>query len=178
MNKIAVGLFGIHYCESFNHWMGWVHNIDYSKTIENNKNKIYQYYDVDYYTSTYYSNVLDTLITNYNFEAIKLKNISNIKEADIKLNYVKRNKIFKETLELIIASNKIYDYVILTRYDCMFLQTIDNLNIKNNKINFLCKSKCGNESGFADDNFYIIPYRKLEYFYKIISNINENSVLI
>jgi hypothetical protein len=31
--KVAVGLFGIHYIDNLNHWIGWKHGVDYRKTF-------------------------------------------------------------------------------------------------------------------------------------------------
>ena len=173
MKKIAVGLFGIHYCKNFNHWMGWLHDIDYRYTYNNNIEKIYKLFDIDYYSCTYNSDIINELLKNFNFKNYKLKTISNVKEDNIELNWKKRNVIFKETLKLIINSNIEYDFVILTRYDCNFLQYFNELNIDYKKINFLCKSKCGDRNDFSDDNFYIIPFNLLYHFQNIISKIDE-----
>jgi len=173
--KVAVGLFGIHYIQKLNHWMGWVHGVDYRIPYSNNQEKLYNNFNVEYYSSTYHSSIINELIYDFNFSALKLKEVDNTKYDDLKFSFIKRNRVFKETIELILNSNTLYDFVIITRYDCLFKQNFNYLNIDFNKINFLCKSKWGDVTDLADDNFYIIPYNLLNEFYKTIISIDEDA---
>ena len=173
--KIAVGLFGIHHIEKLNHWMGWIHNVDYRVCYDNNIEKLYKNFNVDYYSSTYHSNIINELLLDFKFSALKLKEVDNVKYDDLKYSFIKRNKIFKETIELILNSNTEYEFVILTRYDCFFKENFNYLNVNFDKINFLCKTKWGDTIGLSDDCFYIIPYKLLNKFYTILDKIDESA---
>jgi hypothetical protein len=171
--KVAVGLFGIHYLEELNHWMNWKLRVDYEDGFENNKKILYNTIDVDFYSSTYFSEKLNNLIKDYKFTALKLQHIENILEDDINNNWKKRNKRFKETIELILNSNIQYEYVILTRYDIGFSSNPLEFNIDKEKINVTCKMFSASEPYLIDDNFYFLSYANLNNFYKEIINIDE-----
>jgi hypothetical protein len=171
--KVAAGLFGIHYITGLQHWMYWNLLVDYKKCYENNKEFLYNDIDVDFYSSTYFSEKTIELLNDYKFTNIKLQNINNKIENEIGNNWIKRNKRFKETIKLILDSNIEYDYVILTRYDVWFKQNPLKLNVDYSKINVICKAKCGPVNTIIDDNFYFMPYGKLEQFYDKINLIDE-----
>jgi len=171
--KVAVGLFGIHHINGLQHWMHWNLLVDYKKCYENNKEFLYNDIDVDFYSSTYFSEKAIELFDDYNFTSIKLQNINNKIEKEISNNWIKRNKRFKETIKLILDSEMQYDYVILTRYDVWFKENPLKLNVDYSKINVICKAKCGDNDTIIDDNFYFMPYTKLEEFYNKINLIDE-----
>lgn len=169
--KTAIGFFGIHYTENLNHWMGWNSHIDYSKSIENNKTFVLDNFNiVDYYSSTYFSSKIDQLIKDFPFKSLKLNTLINERGV----NLISKNKRFKETIELILETNIEYEIVVLMRYDMIFLQNIKDLSINNEKVNVLCKNKCGNIHDLADDSFYIISYNKLSEFYETINKLDIN----
>jgi hypothetical protein len=177
--KIAVGLFGIHYLKKLNHWMNSSTNPDYINTFENNKQFLYNDlmsngHSIDFYSATYYSDKLLDLIKDYQFKGLSLQHMDNNLSGDLHISFRKRNRIFKKTLKTIIDSDiKDYDLVIATRYDINFMQSIMNLNINYAKINFLHKSKWDQDHNLCDDNFYLMPYSKLQYFYDCIEKIDE-----
>lgn len=171
--NVAVGLFGIHYQSNLSHWMNWNLSIDYKQTYENNNEKLYKKIIPTYYSSTYYSDKLQNLLDDYKFQSIKLQKIDNKIETFIGNNWKKRNKRFKETIQLILDDNIIYDYVILTRYDIMLNSYPLDLNVDWDKINVFCKSKSGNNDSLIDDNFYLLPFSELKIFYKKILNLDE-----
>lgn len=164
----AVGFFGIHYIDNLNHWMGWNTRVDYSKSLENNKKFIFDHFNIsDYYSSTYFSSKVQNLINHFNFENLKLNKLINERNK----NVVLRNNRFNEVIKMILDSKKIYDLVILMRYDLIFFHNIIDLNINLEKVNVVCKNKCGDIHDLADDNFYIIPYNLLESFHKKINSL-------
>lgn len=168
--KIAVGLFGVHYQKELAHWMGWKPNVDYKTTIENNREALFNNFNAHFYSSTYFSSVLNDLINDYKFEYLKLKHINNVKQ-NLEDAFFIRNSIFLDTINLIIESNHKYDYVLLMRYDMYFKQKsiLDLINPE--KINFICRAKWGVNENLIDDNFYFMPYNKLLNFYCEISKI-------
>lgn len=164
----AVGFFGIHYTDNLNHWMGWNIRVDYSKSLENNKKFVFDHFNVfDYYSSTYFSSRVDNLILDFDFESLKLSKLVNERSN----NVLSRNMRFKEVMRLILDSKKIYDIVILSRFDLKFFHNITDLNINLDKVNVVCKNKCGDIHDLADDNFYIIPYSIFKHFYDKIDSI-------
>lgn len=168
--KIAVGLFGIHHLDTLNHWMGWKHGVDYRKSYHNQFNYIYANHDVKYYSATYYSDIKGELMDDYNFTSVTFKEIDNSTTSD---PVVKRNKIFKNTIKLMLEDKTEWDLAIITRYDLEFKQYLYNLDIDFSKINFLCGAKCGPDFDLVDDNFYCIPRPLLKEFYDTIETIPE-----
>jgi len=171
--KIAVGLFGIHYTENLNHWMGWKVEVNYKDCYKNNKEFLYDGIEAYFYSSTYFSSHLEQLILDYNFKSLKLETINNKFEKDTKKGFVKRNKRFKETIKLILDDNAEYDYVILTRYDIWLKQNLSEFDIDYSKVNVICGAKWGDDDTIIDDNFYFLPYSKLQEFYNAIDLIDE-----
>jgi hypothetical protein len=168
--QIAVGLFGIHYQQDMQHWMGWVTDVDYRYVLENNKHILFNNFIPSFFSATYFSPMVDTLLKDFNFDAIKLKKITNIKQINLTDVFIIRNTIFLDTMRLIIESGKSYDYVLLTRYDLYFREPVLNyLNLEN--INLMCRAKWGRDEDLVDDNFYFMPFNKFETFYNIISSI-------
>ena len=166
--RIAVGLFGIHHLDNLNHWMGWKHGVDYRKTFDNQLTQIYSHHDVKYYSSTYYSDVQDELLNDYNFTNITFSEIDNSSETN---QWVKRSKVFKNTIKLILEDEHDWDLVILTRYDLHFKQNFYSLDINFDKVNFLCGARWSEDSNLVDDNFYCIPKDLLKSFYDTIETI-------
>lgn len=172
--KVAVGLFGIHYVDTLNHWAGWKHGVDYRKTFHNQFTQIYSNHDVKYYSATYYSDVQNELLNDYNFTSITFSEIDNSTTSD---PVVKRNKIFKNTIKLMLEDKTEWDLVILTRYDLYFKKNFYSLDINFDKVNFLCGARRNHKRGIdtdtVDDNFYCIPRHLLQSFYDTIETIPE-----
>jgi hypothetical protein len=170
--KVCVGLFGIHYLDKLNHWMGWKTSVNYKNTLNNNIEKIYSRCDCTFYSSTYFSPIINNLINDFNFKHLELREVDNSSSTDVVQSFINRNKVFLDTVELIMKdkSNNC-DYVLLTRYDLLFKQSPFDLNLKYDKINFVCKSKWGDNDSLCDDNFYFMPMSMLAYFYKNILSL-------
>jgi hypothetical protein len=171
MLNTAIGLFGIHYVENLNHWMGWNHAVDYSHCIKNNQETVFNHYNTTFYSHTYFSKKINELVEDYKFKSLKLKPISN-ERSD---NYRSKNISVKETIKLILEDNVEYDVVILMRYDMIFHQNLIDLNIDYNKVNMLCLNKCGSIHDLCDDSFYLLPFSKLQEFYDTIDKIDVNA---
>ena len=168
--NIAVGLFGIHYLNNLNHWMGWFHTVDYRKTYHNQFNYIYANHNVKYYSATYYSDIKNELMNDYKFTSVTFKEIDNTTTSN---PVVKRNKIFKDTVKLMLDDKTEWELAILTRYDLNFKHYFLNLDIDFNNVNFLCGAKCGPDTDLVDDNFYCIHRPLLKGFYDTIEAIPE-----
>jgi hypothetical protein len=169
--KLAVGLFGIHYIDELNHWMGWKNGVDYRRTYISQHSLIYSKFQTKFYSATYHSDIdKGILLSDYNFSTIVFTEIDNSTSNSL----VKRNNIFKNTVKLILDKDEDSDLVLLTRYDLKFKGGFELFNIDYNKINFLCGNMNGNDSDLVDDNFYIIPKSLLKYFYETINEASEN----
>lgn len=179
--KVTVGLFGIHYVDTLNHWhMGWKHGVDYRKTFHNQFTQIYSNHDVKYYSATYYSDIQSELLNDYNFTSIKFSEIDNNLETN---PIIKRNKAFKNTIKLILEDTSDWDLAILTRYDLHFKKNFYSLDINFDKVNLLCgvtkrksgkyENRNGIDTDLVDDNFYCIPRHLLQSFYDTIEIIPE-----
>ena len=182
--KLAVGLFGIHYLDNLNHWKGWKHGIDYRKTFHNQFTQIYSNHDVKYYSATYYSDVQNELLNDYNFTSITFSEIDNNPDTN---QWIKRNRVFKNTIKLILEDKSDWDLAILTRYDLHFKKNFYSLDINFDKVNLLCgvpsqmkhkhkKMKINSgDADLVDDNFYCIPRHLLQSFYDTIETIPETT---
>lgn len=167
MYNIAVGLFGIHYKTNYKHWMGWDCNIDYRKSIDNYREKLFiSDNNYSFYTSTYDSIMIDNLKDNYN--SIK---IINNKFINIENNSLSRNNRFIETLELIKEDNKEFDFIMITRFDLLFNIKPLLKEISHSKINILNGAKWGDDDSIVDDNWYFFNYKLLD---EIIDILKEN----
>jgi hypothetical protein len=168
MDKVAVGLFGIHYKESFIHWAGWTANVDFRKTYDNNKSVLFDQLDTTFFSATYFSPILNELIDAFSFKKLKLSNLDN---TDVHHTFKKRNKIFLDTIRLILEDDANYDYVLLTRYDLIFRENPFKLT-NNSKVNLICKAAWGENHDLVDDNFYFMPYNLLSNFYDTLKDID------
>ena len=178
--KIAVGLFGIHYLEGINHWCFGekANTVDYRKTYKNCKDNIYNCFgssaSIDYFSATYRSIISQELLNDYNFCKIQFDEIDNSTlEGDEK--FIRRNRIFKKTIEMMINPEYHYDFALITRYDMNMLVNINSLQFDFDKINIFYKVKWDSFTDeLIDDNFYYMRYDKLRDFYNNISLIPEN----
>ena len=169
--KVTIGLFGIHYINELNHWMGWKNGVDYRKTYINQHSLIYSKFQTKFYSVTYHSDIeKGVLLSDYKFSIIAFSEIDNSSSNSL----IKRNNVFKNTVKLILDNDTDSDLVLLTRYDLKFKGGFDLFNIDYNKINFLCGSINNGDSDLVDDNFYIIPKPLLKYFYETINKAPEN----
>jgi hypothetical protein len=179
MTKIAVGLFGIHYLQDLNHWCFGKHMVDYRKTYENCKNNIYNLLgsdvSIDYFSATYDSAIYQELLKDYNFRRIQFNEVDNSTAIHDDEKFIRRNKIFKKTIELMIDPEYDYDFALITRYDMRMKVKINSLSFDFDKVNVFYKAKWnGYDEELIDDNFYYMPYNKLQDFYNKMLTIPEN----
>ncbi len=173
--KTAVGLFGIHYVDRLNHWMGWKHGVDFEKTIDTFKNQILQNLDTHFFISTYKSNVYTKLLHAYKpIKKLILSNLDNKIPNNFNENFIRRNSRFLEVMKSIIDSKENFERIILTRFDLMFKQnaTLSKLDIREDKINFLNKTGWGDNKNLCDDNFYVFSQKQFNFFYDTVNNID------
>lgn len=174
--KIAVGLFGIHYCERVNHWATWTNTVDYRVSLQHQKTNIYSQLpnaDIDFYSATYRSDILDDLNNDFQFKKIEFLDFDNTKALDNAM-FSRRNNIFRQTVKLILESKELYNYVLLTRYDFHPFAPLNFSKFDSNKVNLICRAKWGSRHNLSDDNFYYLPYTLLPEFYHRISAIPSN----
>lgn len=175
-SKLAFILYGIHYYEQFNHWMGWKVNIDFRKSIDNYKSYIYSFfekYDIDTFISTYKSNYVNELLETYQPKNYLLNEFIKTK------NHIEqKNDRLLESLDMCLSYEKYnnikYKYYIITRFDLFFINTFDKLNIVKNKINLTYKTGCGKNKDLVDDNLYILTEGNLDQFIAICKKIPKH----
>lgn len=168
--KVAVGLFGIHYQEQLQHWMGWITQVNYKRVFANNKRQLLDSFIPSFYSETYFSEKQEELVQDFKFKQIRFREVNNTKAADMETVFYTRNTIFTDTIKLILEDSEKYDYVLLMRYDLRF-RTFPLEYVKFDKINLMCKTKWGDDENLVDDNFYFMPYSKLKMFYETITKI-------
>ena len=171
--KVAIGLYGIHYIDGLNHWMPeWTPSVDYKKCLQNNIDFVFNDYDTTFYSSTYFSDKTVELYNDYKFKSLKLSEIDNTKDIDIKTSFIKRNRIFRQTIELILADNIEYDSVILMRYDMKFKTKLPNIDYT--KVSITNKTIWGENRDLTDDCLYVVPFNILKQFYGVVCSIPED----
>lgn len=169
--NIAVGLWGIHFNSNYKHWMGWDCSIDFRKSIENYRDKLFiGDHNYSFYTATYKSSALTQLDKQYNF--VKISTSDFVQQQGTTSH--ERNRKFLETLELIRDSRISYDFVLLTRYDLLFKTTPLLKPMSHNKINLLHGAKWGDDASIVDDNWYFFSYSMIDH---IISTLQQHPLL-
>lgn len=171
--KLAVGLFGIHYCEKLNHWCDWTQSVDYRIAIQSQQNNLYDLLNadsIDFYSATYNSELIDQLREHFKFKLLRVRTLNNTKPVDKEM-FVRRNSIFRSTVDTILTAKQDYDYVLITRYDFFPKTPFNKFSYNLDKVNLVCKAKWGERHSLCDDNFYYMPYKLLPDFRKRIFEI-------
>jgi hypothetical protein len=159
--RVALGLFGISYLHRNVNWLrNWlVYDIDFRKSVSNYNKYIINHlknegYAVDVYASTYDSNHITDLKSQIaqSYNTVKLA-MCNYK-INTPTNNLSRNIIFSRLCHSILNSKVQYDFVVLTRFDLIFLQKLSDVSIDLTKINVVHET---DKLGEYDDNFYIVP---------------------
>lgn len=161
--RIAVGLFGISYRQSYNHWMSWTTNIDwrrsnYSQTVLRTLKESPN--EVDHFMSTYHSDKESEILEHFNPKGYKLNEF----ECDLKeKSWVKkRHERFLETMELF---PEVYDYYLMTRFDMHFSEEcLLRCDMKEDSVNVTSKHGVGKDMELICDCFYIFGKDQLEPF--------------
>lgn len=167
--KIAVLLFGISLENDYKRPESNMNLIiDYKKSVENYKKYIFDYfknkgYDVDIFFSTNPpTTTKDEKELIETFNPVNYTFVNNEKS-----NYLSKQTKLCSVIKLCLDSNITYDNVLLTRFDLLFKKDFDSVNIDMNKFNLVTILE---KSIVVCDNFYIMPYKMLDIFYKIIKN--------
>jgi len=166
MKNLALLFFGKSYSK-YKHFAGKEAIVNYQYSYDNYKEYIYNFfkekgYEIDTYFSTNISNpeIQTDIINKYN--PVKY---NFLKDNDN--NVISRNEKIKNVVELCISENKIYDLVLITRFDLLFNIDFNKSNIKFDKFNLVSILE---KPHAICDNFYLFPYNYIHSFYNIINN--------
>lgn len=162
--KLAVCLFGLSYYEQKEFWgHRTMYDIDWRYSLENYKEKLYDFfynkgYTIDFYLCTNDSKMKEQIISTINPKAYLF--VDNI---DDKLNKTKSTRVLeknKKVIEVLKMVKGDYDTILLTRFDLHFKLplTDSNTNLETINIISVCEPRKVEE---ICDNFYIFPYRLL-----------------
>ena len=167
MKKVALIFFGLSYHKYFNHWTGGNFLVNFRNSYENYQKFIYSYfhklgYEIDVYFCT---NILEKEHLIELLNMYKPKKYSMIENYD---NIFKsRNTKLSSAIKCCLDSNIKYDICLITRFDLLFQKEFETCNINFETINIVSILEKPN---LICDNFYLLPYRLLEEFYKLIEN--------
>ena len=173
--KIAVGLYGISYRQNYQHWMGWVTNIDWRKANVHTELVPFlkEKNNVQVCINTYHSPFDSELVKDFDSKTYVFKNFKCNKEDK---TWVRDKHLrFKETLDLLQYAYSDYDYFVITRFDFMFnMDYFKNGNIDDECINVTAKWCVGESCDFIDDCFYIFNRKMFKEFKKLIFSLPED----
>ncbi len=170
--KLALGLFGISYVENHEHWFKKDNvRIDFELSVENYKKRIINHfknlgYEIDIYLSTYKSEKTDKLLEIYK----PRKKI--ILDKFINDRFISRNFHFMNCLRMIKNSNVDYKMIIMTRFDLLFNESFDNVDINLDKMNLVSEL---HHKKKVDDNLYIFSSDKLNSFIKLCGTYKKKT---
>lgn len=168
--RVAVGLFGISYKQSYKHWMGWITNVDWRTT--NYRTSLLKLLTdsgntVDHYFSTYHNQMADELIDELKPKACKFSVFDDNQEKDTRV--FDRHSRFKETLNLFKDD---YDYYVMTRFDLSFdYNELTGCKVANSSINITSKHGSGSNNELICDFFYIFDNSMLGTFREFIGRL-------
>ncbi len=174
--KLAIGLFGIHYNESYFHFHGRYNKIDFRDSLQNYKEYIINYYsklgyEIDFFISSYESDMQNILLNSY-----PAKKFLFTKYTKNKIDsYIPRNKRISELMNMILdyqtENNINYDLFIITRFDLKFkiplIFTPDKVIIAF----WLLNNKTSDDNIYIFEQKYLLQMKKLfDETLKIISH--------
>ena len=174
MSKIALLLFGISYLDNYQHWHPnkLIYNIDWKDSFENYQNFIIQYFQKKGFQVDIFlvSNKIDALEQKKLLEAYKpikydfIENKENI--------WSSRNRKVDRVIDLCLESNINYKMVCITRFDLQFQKNFNTCLIDENAFNIVSQLE---KPELLCDNFYIIPYKYIHLFSKLVkSKLDDN----
>ena len=161
--KLALCLFGISFGKTNHGSISFF--VNYENSYKNYQEYIYKYfknkgYSIDVYFSTNILNDGDKakLIDTYKPVACSFKENDKdfMKSRNIKVDSV---------IDLCLESKIIYDLVLLTRFDLLFLKKFEESNIVLDKFNLVSTLE---NPEYICDNFYLFPFSILSKFSLII----------
>ena len=167
MKKVALIFFGLSYYKYFNHWTCGNYIVDFRNSYENYQKFIYSYfhklgYEIDVYFCT---NILEEEHLIELLNMYKPKKYTMIKNYNNK--FESRNTKLSSAVKCCLDSGVKYDVCLITRFDLLFQKEFETCNINFETINIVSILEKPN---LICDNFYLLPYRLLEEFYKLIEN--------
>ena len=174
MSKIALLLFGISYLDNYQHWHPnkLIYNINWKYSFENYQNFIIQYFQKKGFQVDIFlvSNKIDVLEQKKLLEAYKpikydfIENKENI--------WSSRNRKVDRVIDLCLESNINYKMVCITRFDLQFQKNFNTCLIDENAFNIVSQLE---KPELLCDNFYIIPYKYIHLFSKLVkSKLDDN----
>lgn len=176
MPEIAVLLFGIHFDNDYRHFSGNRNMIDFRNSIENYRNNIFDPLiksnnNLDFFISTYRSEKLHDLLDNYRPKSYTVNRFIQDRTIGRNTNIIKGLNLIKN-YEIKETRNKVYDYVLVMRFDVLFKVSLSKTKIKEDFLNigFFCE-----RANKIDDNFYFFPRIMLNHFEKIYRENITNS---
>jgi hypothetical protein len=86
-------------------------------------------------------------------------------------NHKSRNSKFLAAIKCCLDSNIEYDMCLITRFDLLFQKEFKTCNINFKTINIVSILE---HPHLIDDNFYLLPYKLLKEFYKLVENNQYN----
>lgn len=164
MKKLGINLVGI------SHLIGgqrWPVSRSYLDCKDNFTNQILEplskRFDCKTYVTTYNSNESNNIIDFY----------KPSKHQFLKLEY--SHQIVTFLLNLHMLEHEDLDYLLITRFDIHFNDSLKNLNFDLNKFNFLCKEKDHWDSNrFVNDCVYFLPFKMLNQLQQACKELYEN----
>ena len=167
--KIALCLYGIYYCDRYQHWAldKIQYKIDYRLSLNNYQTQIIQPYldgghELDTFVSTYAVNPQkdQELLETYKPKKFVFEQFDN-----------KQNHLFAKNSHVITLCNFIentpYDVMFIIRFDLHLNQPVTNYNIDYNKVNVSCVLEKDN---LIDDAIYVTPTKVLPQFKQVFLN--------
>ena len=163
MKNMAICIAGLHWEENFqNAFVDHPITINYKKYVKNIKTKIYKYFENEYYIDTFlctqHSCVIDDLIKTYQPVQIIIEN---------KNHCYKKLNVLKAVRDQMDKSNKIYDLVLITRFDIYILDEFTKNNFNLNKLNIVSILE---HDRVCDDNLFIFPIPYLRPMIALLEN--------
>lgn len=169
--SVAVGLFGVSYKESYDHWMGWKTRVDWRRS--NYKDTVLSLLlsggnKVCHYLATYTHELVDELVCDF---SPKKKMFGEFGDCE---NFIGRHRRFGEVLDLF---DEDHDYYIITRFDlCFSMDALSECEIKEGAINVTSKHSAGEDRDMICDNFYVFDRASLEGFKNFIKGLKESEL--
>lgn len=178
--KVAICLTGIHYMNSYTHWMNWKIAVDYRKSVQSFKDCVESYfkkqgYEVDYFLATYNSTLLSELVDIFSpcvrFFAEPFPNdyVNTPENAAIGKH--------RKLEQVISCLTDEYDMYLFTRFDLNYTYSLDTLRVDFDKVNFHTRMKKFYTDHDVDDNFILVPQKYLNKFIEAVKKHPKNMFL-
>ena len=168
---LALLLYGLSK-SNYKHWSRNISktqlHVDYRISYDNYQEYIFKYFENQGYTIDVYmcTNILDAEDEMEIVEKYKPIKYSFAKNMNKKKNiHLSRNYKLEEVIQLCLQTGKIYDHVLITRFDLLFQKDFAKSNIQLDKFNLVSRLENPNR---ICDNFYLFPYKYIHAFNRIV----------